>query len=132
MLCDAGQSTLRTIVRVTIIIVIVTITPFTHCQHVVVQGAADFSTIVRDSTIVVKGKLATAALEDFLEQLVSSRSRTVSLAVVKPHKRHFTAEQLADYEAVCFLHHDVRDLASCFVPLHDCAVAQATLQRAAA
>lgn len=50
------------------------------------QGAADLSAVVRGA-IVVKGTLATSALLSFFEQLVNSRSRTVTLGVLRVSKK---------------------------------------------
>lgn len=50
------------------------------------QGAADLAAVVRGA-IVVKGTLATPALVSFFEQLVHSRSRTVTLGVLRVSKK---------------------------------------------
>lgn len=50
------------------------------------QGSADLASVVRGA-IVVKGTLATTALVSFFEQLVNSRSRTVSLGVLRVSKK---------------------------------------------
>jgi hypothetical protein len=47
------------------------------------QGAYDLGRVVRESSISIKGKLPAAALEEFLEKLMTSRTRTVTLGVVR-------------------------------------------------
>jgi hypothetical protein len=65
-----------------------------------VQGAGDFASILRDSAINIKGKLAAPALETFFEQLMPSRSRTVSLAVVRVRAKSLTEDARAQYDEV--------------------------------
>jgi hypothetical protein len=64
------------------------------------QGAADLSSVACESTINVKGKLGTAALEDFLEQLMASRSRTVSVGVLKVQRASLEDAARAGYDEV--------------------------------
>jgi hypothetical protein len=65
------------------------------------QGAANLAAVACESTINVKGKLGTASLEDFFEQLMASRSRTVSVGILKVQRASMEEAARAEYDEVC-------------------------------
>ena len=48
-----------------------------------VQGAGDLRRMLKEGSVSVKGKLPTGTLVKFLEQLKGSRSRTVTVAIMR-------------------------------------------------